>query len=313
MPVNITNPNEERERLEGQFCPIWASDAVRHALWSALEALPISDDTEDREAAYEALCAPVEKMGRGVKGTVAWEQWWRHGAQGGKPMHMDDREQAPYMAVVQASRVSHGHPGGILFDSEHGHQHYIQLRIHSAYRDRGLSNDWVHADKELIEVSMSEAQWAAMISTLNHGSGTPCTINHILHCQPPVKPELPDDRTSLFKKEMAETHNNLLERLDGLMQGRLTKSQVHELEIIKSHLKSNSSYVAVQFDEHMAKRKAKYQAEIEASMNYAVSRLGMEALAKQLAAPDTTLDGTAEDAPAWLDADIEPPKTEDDF
>ena len=204
----------EREKLEHAYCPSWVSPAIRDTIWENLNHFALASSTAEREVDYERLIGIVIAQGPSAY-AIEWEKWWRehaHFARG------ETTEQAPYMATVQACRVSASAPGTVLFDSEHPHSHYIQLRINSAYLVRNLSHDWVHSDKELVEVSMTEAQWAACITSLNHGSGVACTIDHILHQEPPVKPSLPEDRTSLFSGELNSTQKTLVSQLDELME-----------------------------------------------------------------------------------------------
>jgi len=72
----------------------------------------------------------------------------------------DIKEGEPYMGTVQISRVS-GHVA--LFDSEAKHQHFIALRINHADRRRSLSQDWIHSKGQVVEVYMTEAQFAATL------------------------------------------------------------------------------------------------------------------------------------------------------
>jgi len=61
-------------------------------------------------------------------------------------------ETHPGFGMIGASRVSISPPGTNLFDSDIMHAHTIRIRIHSASRKRDLNHDWIHADKEYIEV-----------------------------------------------------------------------------------------------------------------------------------------------------------------
>lgn len=209
---------------------------------------------------------------------IEWSKWWSKLGVSGRERNsrMDEPvEQKPYMTVVRASRVS---GQSALFDSEHVHSHYIQLRISSAYRERGLSKDWIYEDKEIIEVSMSEAQWAAMISSLNFGSGVPATLNHVFHerVEQPVRAE---SRTEKFGSELVARLERALQRLDDLEKTKLSKSQISEIAMIRQEIKSNMPFVAASFDEHMETRVEKAKSDIEAHMNAAVQRAGFAALA----------------------------------
>lgn len=106
---------------------------------------------------------------------------------------------------VQVSRVS-GHAS--LFMSPHKHQHYITLSIHGASVRRDLSHDWAYSDHRLpmVEIAMSEAQWAHMVASAGMGSGTSCTIKKAFTENWKVMAEPPSTVTPrpTFSKEMRE-------------------------------------------------------------------------------------------------------------
>jgi hypothetical protein len=84
-------------------------------------------------------------------------------------------EQHPAWMTIGAARVSHGPPGTYLFDSDIRHQHTMRVTIRMAGRRRDLHHDWIHGGREVLEIEMSEAQWASFVSTTNVGTGVPCT------------------------------------------------------------------------------------------------------------------------------------------
>jgi len=49
----------------------------------------------------------------------------------------------------------------------------------TAEKERHLNRDWFHKKKHLIEVEMSQTQFAEMITSLNVGDGVPCTIRYL--------------------------------------------------------------------------------------------------------------------------------------
>lgn len=92
-----------------------------------------------------------------------------------EPVAEDDgTETHPAFGFIHASRVS-SNPGAVLFDSDIKHVHFVTLTIQRATRKRELNRDWLFGRQELIEVAMSEAQWASFVSSMNT-SGVPCTI-----------------------------------------------------------------------------------------------------------------------------------------
>lgn len=171
-----------------------------------------------------------------------------------------------------------------LFDSEHRHANFITLSISRAERTRKLSGDRIYGREELIEVAMSEAQWAAMISSLNFGSGVPATLQHLM-CQR-VDPPTVEDRTTQFEDEMSATLAEAVRKLGALKKGKLTKTQQRDIDLIIQEIASNVPFVARQFDEHMETRVQKARSDIEAHMNAAAQRAGLAAL---LAPDDSVL------------------------
>jgi len=55
------------------------------------------------------------------------------------------------------------------------HRDQIEIAIRRSELHRNLSQDWYFPRDEVIAVRMSEAQFAAFVSSVNVGSGAPCT------------------------------------------------------------------------------------------------------------------------------------------
>jgi hypothetical protein len=82
----------------------------------------------------------------------------------------------PAFGMIGAARVQS--MGTWLFGSPIKHRGFIILRIQEAEEHHRLNSDWHYANKLTTEVWLSEAQWASFVSTLNIGSGVPCTISY---------------------------------------------------------------------------------------------------------------------------------------
>jgi hypothetical protein len=183
----------------------------------------------------------------------------------------------PYMGTVQLSRVS----GKVtLFGSEARHQHFIALRINRADRRRDLSRDWIHSGDQLVEVYLTEAQFASLITSLNVGDGTPCTL-HWLHSEGYIKgPGKPESRADLFHAEMMTTLEKAIDRLTTLRETKgLTAKARNEIDMALQDLQKNTGFVADQFSKHMEDHLSKSKAEIEAYLNAFIQREGLKALA----------------------------------
>jgi hypothetical protein len=191
----------------------------------------------------------------------------------------------PAFAQIRASRVS---GGAFLYGSEFQHQHFITVQICRSQLRRDPSRDWHFARDELIDVSMSEAQWATFISTLNTGGGTPCTLTHI-NCE--GVPQIPyaPPRREQFQKELRETlslvESSLTElrgKIDALSVSEKKKKELMEsVECAERNLAPNLTFVANQFGEHMESVTSHAKAEIEGYMQAFVARAGLKALSQQ--------------------------------
>ena len=108
----------------------------------------------------------------------------------------ETRETHPAYAQISASRVS-GH--AVLYGSDFNHQHYVTISITPSELHRGLSYDRPHAllRGEIVEVALSEAQWAHFVSSMNQGSGTQCTVQHLHGKLVPQIPEPPDRKAQI--------------------------------------------------------------------------------------------------------------------
>jgi hypothetical protein len=149
------------------------------------------------------------------------------------------------------------------------------LRIHTAHRRHGLSEDRAFADKQLIEVELSSAQFAALLTTLNHGDGVPCTLKRFdgKQIEEPPDEEIEVDRIregfvarmSRFKQYVAKQRK----RVDDLVaQGKTTKGVLKEiqsaLEQIEQEVESNIPFTLDQFEEATEKIVTTAKAEVDA-------------------------------------------------
>lgn len=189
----------------------------------------------------------------------------------------------PAFAQISASRVS---GAANLYGSEFTHQHFISITISRSELNRSLNRDWPFAREELIEVSLSEAQWATFVSTLNHGSGVQCTLSHLQgEMIPGIRQQKP--QSERFAKEMQQAVADIqdeLRKLAGDLNGPLAKTKAAELrkqlEWIAEKVGTHTVFVANQFDEHMEETTEKAKIEINAYIANAVQKAGLNAIAE---------------------------------
>ena len=188
----------------------------------------------------------------------------------------------PAFGQIRASRVS-GH--AYLYGSDFRHQHYVTIEICRSELRRSLSNDWPFAKDEIIQVALSEAQWAAFVSTLNSGSGIQCTIVHEHNkAVPGIAANI--DRQAQFKSENANHLDSVLKSLDELTKAvNALKTTNKAKEELHGHIRSavqnltcNLEFVADQFGEHVERTTEKAKCEISAYIEAMIHRTGIEAL-----------------------------------
>lgn len=187
----------------------------------------------------------------------------------------------PAYAQIGARRVS-GHAN--LYDSDFSHQNFITISIYRSEKHRGLNRDWHFGREEIIEVMLSEAQWATFVSSPNVGSGVPCTLNHLAGESIPSLPDAPDTR-SLFKVEMkemvAELQNdlsNIAKELDGPLGKKKVEDIRKSLELLSGRLTGSTGFVADSFDEHIEHTVEKAKIEVNAYVTNLVHRTGLDAI-----------------------------------
>jgi hypothetical protein len=188
----------------------------------------------------------------------------------------------PAFAQIAASRVQ-GRAN--LYDSDFRHQNYMTITIRGSVLHRGLNRDWHSGEDEMIEVALSESQWATFVSSPNMGTGVPCTLQRL---QGKFVPGLPDpaSRVDQFASELqadlAETVDLMDKALIELQELGLSKSKQERvataLNAARRQLKSNIPFVAKQFSEHMEDTVERAKQEVHGFMTSTISRAGLTAL-----------------------------------
>jgi len=196
-------------------------------------------------------------------------------------LHGDTYEH-PAFAQIGASRVS---GGATLYGSDFQHQHFVTITIYRSELKRNLSMDWHYGHDELISVALSEAQWAAFVSSMNVGTGVCCTLQHVggervEQLKPPQK------RNDQFKQEMADGMKKSAEMCDKLREalaqsGMSQKKQwdmQRMLDAIQAGIGGSANFIADQFGEHMEHVTERAKTEVNAYALRTLMGLGADAM-----------------------------------
>lgn len=218
-------------------------------------------------------------------------------------------ETHPAYAVVRASRVSCS-PGVVLFGSDFRHRQVIHLAVARADRRRDLSTDWVHHNlgQDLIQVALTEAQWATFVSSLNIGEGVPCTVEQVAGEPVPGIAQV-TDRRQQFRDELLDRLDVVKQALVDLgkqieaspLSGKKKADMASLLHTATMNLAGNLDFVAEQFDEHVEATVERAKAEIHGHIGSVLAKAGLKQLAADMptmALPMLT-DGQAEGPQPW--------------
>ncbi len=204
-------------------------------------------------------------------------------------------KEQPYNSIVPTNHPSYctvafsrtnSNGGRSFFGASVKPTSYVTLRINEAEIDRKLSTDWIHGKKNIVEVHMTEAQFAECITSLNMGSGTPATLFHIGGHRLPEPPFM--GKVEQHSKEFANNMSDLASKLDLEVERAKTiinsgkpiskKEREVLMDIMSSFLmniKSNIPFYEQQFVEQMDKTIHEAKMQIDQHLQQKAISLGL--------------------------------------
>ena len=201
------------------------------------------------------------------------------------------RETHPSFGTISFSRIV-GNPGRLFGSSFSGHESFVSLRIGAGERIRNNGHERYHGHgrNSYIEVYLSAGQFAEFITTLNTGSGIPCTIHTRdgeLVPPPPEEPAEVEKIRSDFEqdaKNLAKQMTSMRESVRQLMDKKTLGQQdrkdiLRALDQLIMEVKSNMPFMLEQFVESTEKVVQHAKAEIDSFMAAAAMAVGCETLA----------------------------------
>ena len=176
-----------------------------------------------------------------------------------------------------------------LFGSSIPHNNTITLTIRECSIDRELNRDWYHGGRRLIEVAMSESQFAELITSFGHGDGVPCTLREVMGER---KEDCPFENKRIqfeneVREKIEEVHKDtekLLKEVAYLFNEKKTLNKADKEKVtdllnkINREIKSNTPFIMSQFNEQMDKTVKEAKGEVEAFTQNKMHSLALEAL-----------------------------------
>lgn len=192
--------------------------------------------------------------------------------------------QHPAFAQISASRCQGG--GFSLYGSDFQHDATIEIRICHSELHRDLRRDWHFQEKEIVSVRLSEAQWATFVSSMNVGSGIPCTLDHIQGERIPgltyrmerdvVQKEL-QEKLEAVSQHLRDGMAAVKENLVGLSKVKQAAVLEHMNQAYRA-VSDSLPFAAKCFQEHMEDTVEKAKIEIEAHVLNRIQSAGLKVL-----------------------------------
>lgn len=193
----------------------------------------------------------------------------------------------PSFGTIEFDRVNGNSTS--LFGSSIKHRDTIIMKVSHADITRGLNSDHFFADKPIVEIEMSQSQFAEAITSMNHSNGVPVTIRYtekdgfINGCNFVNKKEQFVNEFKEEKDKIMKNSRQLIQEVCELFNKKsLTKSDkeniLSKLSMLNKDIGSNMDFVVRQFHEQMDKTVNESKGEIEAFFQNKVNSIANNTL-----------------------------------
>lgn len=172
------------------------------------------------------------------------------------------------------------------------HYSYVTLQVKKAELIREDNGDRYNSSMsgDIIEVDLSAAQFAELLTTMNVGLGVPGTLRRLNNQRVPEPPDLPNESEAIqesfgedlkeFSKKVSE---DSLPRARAIL-GKKYLSQGDKDELLKilqgvsDRLRSHVPFILQLFGESVTKRVSAAKTEVDSLFTTLLQRVGMRAL-----------------------------------
>lgn len=203
-----------------------------------------------------------------------------------------ERTSHPSFGQIYFGRVSSS-LGEDFYGSELKQDHYISMEVHKSEVERELAKEWYFTKgSPLIRLRMTSGQFSELITSLNSGSGIPCTIEYLNQEKVEEMPKQESRKEFVHRKfeERMKTFADSIrsrqaEAKDIVKKKTLSKDDVNKLNILlqwlTQEIESNIPFFAKCFQETMDKVVFEAKTEVENAIQHKINVLGLTELHKQ--------------------------------
>lgn len=209
----------------------------------------------------------------------------------------EEHEEHESYGLISFSRRQ-GNPGPLFGSSLKTHEAYVTLSLRKGTRisSHGYDRYYGSVRGDLMEVDMSAAQFAELLTTLNIGLGVPCTIRCLngkrMGAPPDVKLEVEKARSEFQRKmgKVTEVFTQKRKEAETILEKKnLTKGDKEALlsllAKVEMEIGSNLPYSLQMFEEAAEKVVTHAKAEIDAVLMHNVLAEGIRSLAAENTLP----------------------------
>lgn len=202
-------------------------------------------------------------------------------------------EKHPSYGLVSFNRISGGHGTRFFGSALTNHHGFIELKVSRAQVKHELGMDWYYDTEGLFEVRMTSAQFAELITKMNVGTGTPCTLHSI------GRERIPDSPGQM-KTEQEKVRESFSQKIWGLVDTlEKARSQVEKIlekksairkqdrddiqglfRMVVREIRSNAPFMIECFEEAAEKVVTAAKAEVEGFVTGVAIRTGLDQIRK---------------------------------
>ena len=205
------------------------------------------------------------------------------------------RSKHPSYGMIAFDRITSNTPDS-LFGSSIKHTNPIRMTIRHAEVDRHINCDWYNARGRIVEIEMSQSQFADAITSFNRGDGVPCTIlfterdGNIPPCNFVNKADQFSEEFSEQLSSVQTELNECIKEVTEIFQKKKTLTKVERERIVnvlqsaKNNVGCNAEYVHRCFNEQMDKTVKEAKGEIESFMQNKIQTFAAKAISEKSSA-----------------------------
>ena len=201
----------------------------------------------------------------------------------------DQRHQHPAYGFIRLSRTQGG--SGLLFMSPLRHDHRITIVVGEAEQIRSNNYDTYYPRRSVVEVDMSEGQFAQFICNAYSSSGAPCTIRRS-ESGPRQPIEVPQLKSERYRDEARATAKDAIDDLQmlkaklAILTAKLPQKTREEIDravdSTTMKLSDRLPWIVQMMHEHMDKVVDAAKVEIENYVARTTTGLGAGAVTKDV-------------------------------